>query len=43
MGAYSELDMELRESSDAFEEDDSFYDGDSSCTKSGKDGNNYAE
>ena len=28
MGAYSELDMDLRESSDAFEEDDSFYDGD---------------
>lgn len=33
MGAYSELDMELRESSDAFEEDDSFYNGDGSCTE----------
>lgn len=33
MGAYSELDMELRESSDAFEEDDSFYDGEGSCTE----------
>lgn len=34
MGAYSELDMELRESSDAFKEDDSFYDGDGSCAVS---------
>lgn len=33
MGAYSELDMELRENSDAFEEDDSFYDGDGSCAE----------
>ena len=36
MGAYSELDIELRESSDAFEEDDSFYDGDGSCAEPGE-------